>query len=107
MKRWPHRQISGINRALTDLEAQHDVAEGGEMLTVTEQLCQLHRRREVIIEVRFFFLIFPDRHFEGLWCLRVWQLVRGYAHVSINPVGQLFLRRRAYVVAARRQVRTI
>lgn len=52
VKRWPHRQISGINRALNDLEAQHEVAEGEEMLTVTEQLRQLHRRREVIIEVR-------------------------------------------------------
>lgn len=57
VKRWPHRQISGINRALSDLEAQHKVAEGGETLTVTEQLRQLHRRREVIIEVRWSFLL--------------------------------------------------
>lgn len=53
MKRWPHRQISGINRALVDLESQHDAAKGGEAVaSVVEELCELHRKREVIIEVR-------------------------------------------------------
>lgn len=53
MKRWPHRQISGINRALVDLESQHDAAKGGEgVASVVEELCELHRKREVIIEVR-------------------------------------------------------
>lgn len=51
VKRWPHRQISGINRALNDLEAQHEVASEGEVAAVADQLRQLHRRREVIIEV--------------------------------------------------------
>lgn len=61
VKRWPHRQISGINRALTDLEVQQEVAQGEEMLSVTEQLRQLHRRREVIIEVRLVREFFFDR----------------------------------------------
>lgn len=51
VKRWPHRQICGINRSLNDLEAQHDTAKGEEMDSVADQLRQLHRRREVIIEV--------------------------------------------------------
>lgn len=52
VKRWPHRQISGINRALNDLENQHQAAGEGDNGAVADQLRQLHRRREVIIEVR-------------------------------------------------------
>lgn len=53
VRRWPHRQISGINRALADLEAQHDAAGRGEDVSaVKDELRQLHRRREAIIEVR-------------------------------------------------------
>ncbi|CAM9642952.1 unnamed protein product [Pylaiella littoralis] len=54
VKRWPHRQISGINRALVDLESQHDAAKGGEAVaSVVEELRELHRKREVIIEKAF------------------------------------------------------
>ncbi|CBJ30079.1 Putative NIN-like transcription factor [Ectocarpus siliculosus] len=54
VKRWPHRQISGLNRTLGDLEAQHDAARGEEEIAaVEEELRQLHRRREVIIERAF------------------------------------------------------
>ncbi|CAB1108416.1 unnamed protein product [Ectocarpus sp. CCAP 1310/34] len=53
VKRWPHRQICGINRTLNDLETQHDTAKGDEVDSVAEQLRQLHRRRDVIIELAF------------------------------------------------------
>ncbi|CAM9288929.1 unnamed protein product [Scytosiphon promiscuus] len=53
VKRWPHRQICGINRSLNDLEAQHETAKGEEVESVADQLRQLHRRREVIIELAF------------------------------------------------------
>lgn len=53
VKRWPHRQISGINRALNDLQAQHSTASENEMNAVKEQLLQLYRRRDVIIEVPY------------------------------------------------------
>lgn len=88
VKRWPHRQISGINKALSDLEAQHEVAEGEEMLTVTEQLRQLHRRREVIIEVRLEFYFTDNVAVPASGWLRAlintgWlELVRGVLVVS-------------------------
>ncbi|CAM9657681.1 unnamed protein product [Ectocarpus sp. 13 AM-2016] len=53
VKRWPHRQICGINRTLNDLETQHDTAKGDEVDSVAEQLRQLYRRRDVIIELAF------------------------------------------------------
>ncbi|CAM9437268.1 unnamed protein product, partial [Ectocarpus fasciculatus] len=53
VKRWPHRQICGINRTLNDLETQHDTAKGEDVDSVAEQLRQLHRRRDVIIELAF------------------------------------------------------
>ncbi|CAM9584090.1 unnamed protein product [Ectocarpus sp. 12 AP-2014] len=53
VKRWPHRQICGINRTLNDLETQHDTAKGDEVDSVAEQLRQLYRRRDVVIELAF------------------------------------------------------
>lgn len=53
VKRWPHRQINGINKALSDLEEQHEVAKGEEIASVADELRELHRRRDVIIEVGF------------------------------------------------------
>lgn len=54
VKRWPHRQISGINRALSDLESQHDIAGEGEVgAAIADQLRHLHRRREIVIEVLY------------------------------------------------------
>ncbi|CBN74207.1 Putative NIN-like transcription factor [Ectocarpus siliculosus] len=53
VKRWPHRQICGINRTLNDLETQHDTAKGDEVDSVADQLRQLYRRRDVIIELAF------------------------------------------------------
>lgn len=60
VKRWPHRQISGINRAMAHLEFQQDQAgrrvdrAGGARLTsqVSDQMQELLRRRRVMIEVR-------------------------------------------------------
>lgn len=60
VKRWPHRQISGINRAMAHLEFQQDQAGrrvdgpgGGRMNTqVSDQMQELLRRRRVMIEVR-------------------------------------------------------
>lgn len=52
VKRWPHRQISGINRALSDLEEQQRLADGESANAVADQLRQLRERRDVIIEVR-------------------------------------------------------
>lgn len=51
VKRWPHRQISGINRALSDLEEQQHLAHGDAAQAVADQLRQLRDRRQVIIEV--------------------------------------------------------
>lgn len=54
VKRWPHRQINGINKALSDLEVQHEVANGNAVASsVMDELRELHRRRDVIIEVSF------------------------------------------------------
>lgn len=59
VKRWPHRQISGINRAMAHLEFQQDqagrrnsdktIARNNQ---VSEQMQELLRRRKVMIEVR-------------------------------------------------------
>lgn len=59
VKRWPHRQISGINRAMAHLEFQQDQAgrRGNCEKTVSrnnqvsEQMQELLRRRKVMIEV--------------------------------------------------------
>lgn len=51
VKRWPHRQISGINRALSDLEEQLHLAKGEAAQAVAYQLRKLKERRDVIIEV--------------------------------------------------------
>lgn len=59
VKRWPHRQISGINRAMAHLEFQQDQAgrradRAGGMRTanqVSDQMQELLRRRRVMIEV--------------------------------------------------------
>lgn len=51
VKRWPHRQICGINRALSDLETQHQLATGTDAVAIAKQLRELHRRRDIIIEV--------------------------------------------------------
>lgn len=53
VKRWPHRQINGINKALSDLEVQQEVADGEAVTSVMDELRELHRRRNVIIEVGF------------------------------------------------------
>ncbi|CAM9623360.1 unnamed protein product, partial [Choristocarpus tenellus] len=50
VKRWPHRQISGINRAIRHLENQADCGAADSSL-VTDQLRQLHRRRQIIVEL--------------------------------------------------------
>lgn len=59
VKRWPHRQISGINRAMAHLEFQQDqegrgVDTGGKRQDphITDQMQELLRRRQVMIEVR-------------------------------------------------------
>lgn len=60
VKRWPHRQISGINRAMAHLEFQQDQAgrrvdgPGGVRMNtqVSDQMQELLRRRRVMIEVR-------------------------------------------------------
>lgn len=64
VKRWPHRQISGINRALADLEARkqqqqqhggaggHRHGHGGEAVKVAAEMRQLQKKRQAIIEVR-------------------------------------------------------
>lgn len=63
VKRWPHRQISGINRALADLEARkqqhhgggtggHGHVHGGEAGKVAAEVRQLQKKRQAIIEVR-------------------------------------------------------
>lgn len=55
VKRWPHRQISGINRELATLEArQHDAAARGGAAaasSVAAEVRQLHTKRQSIIEV--------------------------------------------------------
>jgi len=55
VKRWPHRQISGINRELATLEARrHDAAARGGAAaasSVAAEVRQLHSRRQLIIEV--------------------------------------------------------
>ncbi|CAN0514363.1 unnamed protein product, partial [Ectocarpus sp. 8 AP-2014] len=60
VKRWPHRQISGINRAMAHLEFQQDQAgrRNSEKITtrnnqVSEQMQELLRRRKVMIEHAF------------------------------------------------------
>lgn len=55
VKRWPHRQISGINRALADLEARQQrrgAAHGGGEALIAAELRQLQKKRQAIIEVR-------------------------------------------------------
>lgn len=61
VKRWPHRQISGINRAMAHLEFQQDQAgrrncdkTNARNNQVSEQMQELLRRRKVMIEVIFF-----------------------------------------------------
>ncbi|CAN0060746.1 unnamed protein product, partial [Pylaiella littoralis] len=53
VKRWPHRQINGINKALSDLEVQQEVADGQAVTSVMDELRELHKRRNVIIELAF------------------------------------------------------
>ncbi|CAB1098953.1 unnamed protein product [Ectocarpus sp. CCAP 1310/34] len=59
VKRWPHRQISGINRAMAHLEFQQDQAgrRNSEITIrnnqVSEQMQELLRRRQVMIEHAF------------------------------------------------------
>lgn len=61
VKRWPHRQISGINRAMAHLEFQQEQAgrhgdrgNGGRRADpqASHQMQELMRRRRVMIEVR-------------------------------------------------------
>lgn len=63
VKRWPHRQISGINRAMAHLEFQQDQAgrrnsdkTNARNNQVSEQMQELLRRRKVMIEVSCLFL---------------------------------------------------
>ncbi|CAN0427829.1 unnamed protein product, partial [Hapterophycus canaliculatus] len=49
VKRWPHRQLSGLNRAVTLLEAKREPSRSDP--AVAEQLSQLYRRRDQIIDV--------------------------------------------------------
>ncbi|CAM9660914.1 unnamed protein product, partial [Scytosiphon promiscuus] len=51
VKRWPHRQLSGLNRAVTLLEAKREPSRSDP--AVAEQLSQLYRRREQIIDLAF------------------------------------------------------
>jgi len=57
VKRWPHRQISGINRAMAHLEFQQDQVgrssadKDSRNNQVSEQMQELLRRRRVMIEV--------------------------------------------------------
>eukprot|EP00903_Cladosiphon_okamuranus_P008628 g8274.t1 len=60
VKRWPHRQISGINRAMAHLEFQQDQAgrrnsdkTNARNNQVSEQMQELLRRRKVMIEHAF------------------------------------------------------
>lgn len=60
VKRWPHRQISGINRAMAHLEFQQEQAgRHGDKANgkradphTSHQMQELLRRRRVMIEVR-------------------------------------------------------
>lgn len=49
MKRWPHRQLSGLNRAVSHLEAKQEAS--GDPV-IADQLRQLYSRRDVVIDVR-------------------------------------------------------
>ena len=49
VKRWPHRQLSGLNRAVSHLEAKQEAS--GDPV-IADQLRQLYSRRDVVIEVR-------------------------------------------------------
>lgn len=48
VKRWPHRQLSGLNRAVSHLEAKQQAT--GDPV-IADQLSQLYSRREVVIDV--------------------------------------------------------
>ena len=48
VKRWPHRQLSGLNRAVSHLEEKLQTSSDP---SIAEQLHQLYSRRDVIIDV--------------------------------------------------------
>lgn len=50
VKRWPHRQLSGLNRAVAHLEAKQEASATVDPI-IADQLRQLYSRREVVIEV--------------------------------------------------------
>lgn len=52
VKRWPHRQLSGLNRAVSHLEAKREAAkEGASDPVISDQLNQLYSRRDIVIDV--------------------------------------------------------
>lgn len=52
VKRWPHRQLSGLNRAVSHLEAKRlALKDGPNDPIIADQLRQLYCRRDVIIDV--------------------------------------------------------
>eukprot|EP00903_Cladosiphon_okamuranus_P005462 g5447.t1 len=50
VKRWPHRQLSGLNRAVANLEEKQQTSSDP---SIAEQLHQLYSRRNVIIDQAF------------------------------------------------------
>eukprot|EP00904_Undaria_pinnatifida_P009802 jgi/Undpi1/5952/HiC_scaffold_2.g01226.m1 len=50
VKRWPHRQLSGLNRAVSHLEAKQEAS--GDPV-IADQLRQLYSRRDVVIDLAF------------------------------------------------------
>eukprot|EP00752_Nemacystus_decipiens_P011077 g9841.t1 len=50
VKRWPHRQLSGLNRAVAHLEEKQQTSSDP---SIAEQLHQLYTRRDVVIDHAF------------------------------------------------------
>ena len=48
VKRWPHRQLSGLNRAVAHLETKQQTSRDP---SIAEQLRQLYARRDAVIDV--------------------------------------------------------
>lgn len=53
VKRWPHRQLSGLNRAVSHLETKQKTASDDPC--IADQLSQLYSRRDLVIDVRELF----------------------------------------------------
>lgn len=56
VKRWPHRQLNGLNRAVSHLEAKKKTSSDDP--SIDRQLSQLYSRRDLVIDVSFSLLFY-------------------------------------------------